>query len=70
MWEEYGRCSECKTILDIKHFSSPFFIPVCPKCGEKNNPEYVTARIVYKSKWYNPLTWFSFGWEIKEDTRS
>ena len=66
MWDEYARCNKCKKIVAQGKFSSSFFVPVCPKCGANNDMTMVTAKNVYKGKWYNPLTWFRFEWEIKD----
>lgn len=65
-WGEYARCDHCNEIVAEKFFSSRFLMPVCPKCGEENSVHFVTARQVYKGKWYNPATWWKFGWEVKE----
>lgn len=66
-WKEYGQCKHCDKIFRELKFSSNFFIPVCPKCGEQNfSPKAVTARQVrIKGKWYNPLTWGQWEWEFK-----
>ena len=66
IWNEYAQCNKCKKIVAEGKFSDSFFVPVCPKCGVDNDMEIVVARKAYKSKWYNPFTWFSFEWEIKE----
>lgn len=65
MWDKYARCNGCKKIVAPENFSNVFFIPACPECGIDNDVEIVTARQVYKGKWYNPLTWFSYEWEIR-----
>jgi NAD-dependent SIR2 family protein deacetylase len=68
MWNKYARCVECKNILKEYDFSinMKFFMPVCPKCGAENNVEPVTTRLVYKGKWFNPLTWIDYEYQIKE----
>ncbi len=65
MWGNYARCTGCKKIVAQEEFSKVFFMPVCPECGIENDVCIVTARHVYRGKWYNPLTWFRYTWEIR-----
>jgi hypothetical protein len=67
VWNVWARCNHCKDIVKEYAMSDRFFMPVCPKCGEENNVEAVTARHVYKGIWYKPWTWLDEEWEIKRD---
>ena len=36
-WQEVSRCAECGWTTGKAHqFMAPFFVPVCPECGEDN----------------------------------
>lgn len=65
-WLELARCLECKQIINREmKFASEFLLPVCPKCGAKNNVEPVTARYKNKGVWYKPSTWGKWEWETR-----
>lgn len=66
MWGKYAQCKDCDVIVTHEQFSSPFFVPNCPRCGADHNFKIVTARLVREVKWYNPLTWLNEKWEVKE----
>lgn len=65
MWLKMAKCNHCNEIVKEAQFSSDFFMPVCPKCGDKRDISIVTAKYVFKRKWYLPWTWLNAGWEEK-----
>lgn len=74
MWYKVRLCDACKTIVMYKNENSWITVSgkisnkFCTFCGgEHSSKTEYTAKWISNTVWYNPLTWFTGEFILRED---